>query len=52
MGRKFLKTRTIFTYYVHVLYTFFIRQNGSKHKSNKSKSRACANNNHSWFQDI
>ena len=38
-------------YFCSLYYTSFIRQkNGSKHKSNRIKSRACANNNHSWFQ--
>jgi len=34
----------------YVLYTSFIRQkDGSKHKRDKRKNRACANYNHSWF---
>jgi len=33
-------------FYIHLLFA----KNGSKHKCNKSKIRACANYNRSWFQ--
>jgi len=34
----------------HVFRLLLFAINGSKHKSNKRKRRACANYNRSWFQ--
>ena len=38
----------ITNFHIHLLFA----QNGSKHKSNTRKGRACAYDNHSWFRVI